>query len=210
MRLTWLGHACFEIAGEEKTVLTDPYDASVGYPLHPRRADIVTISHDHFDHNDLSWVQAGTVYRQPGDFEWDGVTVHGIPSFHDELLGRRRGENVIFKITIDGLRVCHLGDLGHRLREDKIRTIGMVDVLLIPVGGCYTIDRAQAAEVAQKLEPRLTVAMHYRTDAVSMAIDDEKGFLRLMGGVKLPEPSLEIDRRRLPARPQFVALDYLR
>lgn len=209
MNLTWLGHACFELAGENAVILTDPYDASVGYPLHPRRANIVTVSHEHYDHSDTSWIEADAVYRKPGYFKYQGVDIHGIPSFHDTLRGRKRGENIIYKFTMDGLRICHLGDLGHSLDEEKIRTIGRVDILLIPVGGLYTIDAEQALIIAQQLEARLVIAMHYKTDAINMSIDSEKTFLKSSGGTKLDGSSLEVDRHSLPENMEFIALDYL-
>ncbi|NLG38161.1 MAG: MBL fold metallo-hydrolase [Clostridiales bacterium] len=210
MKLTWLGHACFEIAAEQAVVITDPYDASVGYPIAMRRADIVTVSHEHFDHNDTSWVDAGAVYREPGQYERGGVQIHGIPSYHDRLRGQKRGENVIFKLALDGLRVCHLGDLGHRIDEALTRTIGLVDVLLIPIGGVYTIDGQEALEICRMIEPRLVVAMHFRTPATQIPIADERQFLKISGGEKISGCSIKFDRHSLKGPTRFVALDYFR
>lgn len=210
MKLTWLGHACFEIAAAQAVVITDPYDASVGYPIAMRRADIVTVSHEHYDHNDTSWVDAGAVCREPGQYERGGVQIHAIPSYHDRSGGQKRGENVIFKLTLDGLRVCHLGDLGHRIDEALTRTIGLVDVLLIPIGGVYTIDAEEALDICRKIEPRLVVAMHFRTPATKISIADERQFLRISGGEKLSDCSIAFDRHSLTGPTRFIALDYYR
>ncbi|MGI5877970.1 MAG: MBL fold metallo-hydrolase [Christensenellales bacterium] len=210
MKLTWLGHACFEIAATQAVVITDPYDASVGYPIAARKADIVTVSHEHYDHNDTLWVDAGAVCREPGQYERGGVQIHGIPSYHDRFRGQKRGGNVIFKLILDGLRVCHLGDLGHRIDEALTRTIGLVDVLLIPIGGVYTIDAEDALDICRKIEPRLVVAMHFSTPATRIQIADERQFLHLSGGEKLSDCSITFDRRSLTGPTRFVALDYYR
>ena len=198
MKLTWLGHACFEIAATQAVVITDPYDASVGYPIAARKADIVTVSHEHYDHNDTSWVDAGAVCREPGQYERGGVQIHGIPSYHDRFRGQKRGGNVIFKLILDGLRVCHLGDLGHRIDEALTRTIGLVDVLLIPIGGVYTID-AEDALISAGIEPRLVVAMHFLPPPEYRSPTSGSSFI--CRAAKLSDCSITFDRRSLTARP---------
>lgn len=165
MKITWLGHAKVVLAGAESTVVIDPYDASVGYPMDTPRADIVAVSHSHHDHSDVSSVP-GTpeVINQPGKYRVGGVKIKALSSFHDDQGGAQRGENLIFVVEMEGLRICHLGDLGHMPDEDLLPSLRNMDVMFIPVGGHYTIDAAQAVELIQMAKPRIAVAMHYKTD----------------------------------------------
>jgi len=140
MDITWLGHSSFRIKGKLATIVTDPYGASTGLKLPKTEADIVTVSHDHEDHNDLSRI--GGDFKEvlgPGEYEIREVSIFGISSFHDASGGSERGRNTIYTISMDSMRLCHLGDLGHRLTQEHLREIGEVDILFVPVGGVYTI-----------------------------------------------------------------------
>lgn len=170
MDIQYVGHSCFRIRGKEGVVVTDPYDPKmVGLPAPGVKADIVTISHDHGDHNNSAGVKPFNrdevfVIDHPGEYEVQGITVVGYPSFHDAQQGAERGKNIMFSIFLDNVHILHLGDLGHTLDEKTIEDIPDIDVLLCPVGGHFTINPAQAAEVISSLEPAYVVPMHYRTD----------------------------------------------
>lgn len=170
MTITYHGHAAFKLKGKIGTVVTDPYDDSVGFSLPKISADMVTVSHQHGDHNAISKI-SGTARRdkpfivdQAGEYEVGGISVFGVEAYHDAAEGAERGKNIIFTILIDGVRVCHLGDLGHELGSEQIDAIGSVDVLLCPVGGVYTINPEQAVKTIRALEPGIIIPMHFRTD----------------------------------------------
>lgn len=142
MDISFLGHSAFKLKGKTASVVTDPYDPSIGLKFPKTEADIVTITHDHLDHNAADQVGGNPfVISGPGEYEVKGIKIIGVPSFHDEKKGEVRGKNTIYNIKIDGLYICHLGDLGQtELGSEQSDAIGQVDVLLIPVGGFYTID----------------------------------------------------------------------
>lgn len=163
MDINYLGHSCFKIKGRKTSVVTDPFDPDmVGIKFPKTEADIVTVSHNHNDHNMA--VQVGNVKKvldTPGEYEIGGTSFIGVPSYHDAQKGAERGKNTIFVIEMDGLRLCHLGDLGHKLEETALEEIGDVDILFIPVGGIYTIDAKVACEVVAEIEPHIIIPMHY-------------------------------------------------
>lgn len=169
MDITYLGHSAFKLRGKIATVVTDPYSSTVGFDLPKVSADIVTISHQHDDHNAFEKISGTSrrpepyVIQAPGEYEVSGVGVFGWQTYHDDKEGKERGKNTIYIIHLDGLRICHLGDLGHVLSESQIHQIGEIDVLLIPVGGFYTINAKQAVEVVKSLQPSLVVPMHFQT-----------------------------------------------
>lgn len=166
MLITCLGHAKFllELDGGMR-VVTDPYDASTGYPVRPLQADAVLISHAHHDHSALETVDGYTsVIDRPGRHTLTSdVTVTAIEACHDDCGGARRGKTLLFVVEAEGLRVAHLGDLGHLPTEEQTALLKGVDVLMLPVGGFYTIDAAQAKKVCELLQPRVILPMHYRT-----------------------------------------------
>lgn len=183
MQFKWYGHSCFLLIASNGTrILTDPCAPSTGYRLHDIACDIVTSSHAHYDHNYFA-AASGT----PKRLSAEGVSVQGdlritgIPSFHDGNGGAERGGNLIFLIEGDGLRVAHLGDLGHRLPGETVARIGAVDVLLCPIGGTYTIDARAALAVAEALRPRVLIPMHYQTDALAFRLDGVDALLQAAG-----------------------------
>ncbi len=152
--------------------MTDPYDEKVGFKF-PRgiTADIVTVSHDHNDHNQAQLVKGvKKVVAGPGEYEVGGTSIIGIASFHDDQKGSLRGPNTIYVIEIDGMRLVHLGDLGHTIKTKRAETICEVDILMIPVGGEYTIGPKQAVEVVASLEPKVIIPMHYQTQGLDPSI----------------------------------------
>ena len=181
MKVTWLGHSCFLLQGEEGiTILLDPFfEDSVGYPLPKLKADMVMISHDHTDHNNVDAAGSNSqVIFGPGEYSSLGLEIRGIRSFHDQKKGRLRGENTIFCFELEGIRICHLGDLGHILSPSQISEIGPVDLLFLPVGGRYTIDAKGADEVIEQIHPALVVPMHYRTGGLGFELDGVDKFLK--------------------------------
>lgn len=195
MKLTWMGHACFLMEGNGVTWLTDPYDAEVGYPQPPVYADVVTMSHEHHDHNDASWVLGGPqIVRGSGSGSVCGLAYQAVDTFHDGEGGSLRGANRIYVVEMDGLRIAHLGDLGHGLSPEQLAQLGRVDVALIPVGGTYTLDAPAAAQVAAAIGAPLTVAMHFKLPGVQLPIADASAFLALTNGVQLGFSAMEIDK----------------
>lgn len=213
MIISYHGHAEFEMELADGTVLiTDPYDAHVGYAMKEYRADAVTVSHGHGDHaytdkiaGEYALVNEAGLWQLTQD-----AAVEAIPSVHDEEGGARRGKNLIMKIKADGLNVVHLGDQGDDLTDEQVRKIGRVDVLMIPVGGFYTIDAAMAGRIIEKLQPRVVIPMHYKTKVnQDWPIADEKPFLQLMGKENLlPLPLLRITKGDLSQQPAVVLLQH--
>lgn len=164
MDITYLGHASFKIKGKDVVVITDPFDESIGIKFPKETADVVTVSHQHSDHNNTSAVSdVKKVLEGPGEYEIAGVSFIGIPTYHDDKKGEERGDNTIFVIEIEGVRIAHLGDLGHLLSEKQVDLLGTIDILMVPVGGFYTIDAKQAAGLVSSIEPKIILPMHYNS-----------------------------------------------
>lgn len=210
MEITWYGHACFRLRAPEATVVTDPFTKELGYNLPTVRTDIVTVSHDHANHSYVKGVKGRfKVVQGPGEYEINGVFIYGIPTFHDGRRGRDRGKNTVYLFEFEDLTVCHLGDLGHMPTQTQVETLGDVDVLLIPVGGHYTINAAQAAEVINLLEPRVVLPMHYKTDLCQVKLDPVDRFLTEMGLKKAePRDTLKVTKSRLSDETQVTVLAY--
>lgn len=210
MNIKWLGHSCFKLTAEKGTVIvTDPFDESVGYPMPNVKADIVTSSHSHFDHNYFKAVKGNfDIVDTVGEHNIKGINIKGVNTFHDDEHGAKRGKNIVFVFDIDGIRVCHMGDLGHVLTEKQVEEIGPVDVLLIPVGGYYTIDAKQAVEVMNQLKPKITIPMHYKTEFINFPIDTVDNFLDMTGGKKILSPEMDVKKEDLEGEPIVVALNY--
>ncbi|MEA2046220.1 MAG: MBL fold metallo-hydrolase [Euryarchaeota archaeon] len=210
MKVSWLGHACFEIVDSRGTrIVIDPFDDTVGYEVPSVEADVVLVSHDHHDHNNVKAIRGDPqVVRSPGKHLAAGIEFRGVSTFHDEERGKLRGRNTIFCFVVDGLRVCHLGDLGHLLGGDDLRSVGEVDVLMIPVGGVYTIDADGAKRVIEQIGPRLVFPMHFRSEEFDVAPVD----LFLEGlEVERPGRGVSLTREDLPAAGtgwRVVLLDY--
>ena len=162
-------------------MVTDPYPPAIGLKLQRLDADLVTISHEHENHSYTQAVREAYEIRGPGEYEVAGVSVIGIPTFHDAEKGAKFGRNTVFLIEIDDLRVCHLGDLGHKLDDVEAEAVSSPDVLLVPVGGNTSMNAAQAAEVVRQLEPRFVVPMHYAIPGLKLQLDPLDKFLKEMG-----------------------------
>jgi L-ascorbate metabolism protein UlaG (beta-lactamase superfamily) len=181
MIATWLGHSCFRLMAQSgTTVILDPFHGEeVGYPLPRMHSDIVVVSHEHEDHNNVAGISGHPqVIRGPGRHKALGLEFLGVASSHDDTGGDLRGQNTIFCFSLDGIRICHLGDLGEPLGWPQVQSIGPVDLLFLPVGGRYTIDAIGADEVMRQLHPVVAVPMHYQTQNLSFELDSVHDFLR--------------------------------
>ena len=209
VEITWLGHSCFKIKGKEVTLVTDPYNGSIGYSPAKLEADIITLSHHHPGHSYVAGIEGNPkVLQGPGEYEVSEVFVTGISTFHDSSEGKSHGKNTIYLIEMDEVRLCHLGDLGHVLLPHQVEELGTVQVLFIPVGGVSTIDARIAAEIVRLLNPKLVLPMHYQTEVVAW-LDPVDKFLKEMGlrGVA-PQPKVSLTRSHLPSETQVAVLDY--
>jgi L-ascorbate metabolism protein UlaG (beta-lactamase superfamily) len=189
--VTWLGHGCFRLRGRGAAVVTDPYPPSIGLKLQRLDGDLVTVSHEHENHNYTQVMRDAYEIRGPGEYEVAGVSVIGVPTFHDSEKGARHGRNTVYLIEIDDVRVCHLGDLGHSLDDAEAEAIASPDVLLVPVGGHTAINAAQAAEIVRQLEPRFVVPMHYAIPGLKLQLDPLDRFLKEMA-VTSAEPQAKL------------------
>jgi L-ascorbate metabolism protein UlaG (beta-lactamase superfamily) len=214
LEIEWFGHACFRITGSGGiSIVTDPFDGrDLGYKTPDVAADIVLVSHEHFDHNKVNVVKGGpAVIRSAGLHRVKGVDVKGIQSYHDDAKGSKRGKNVIYSFELDGIAVAHLGDLGHVLSEAEAREIGRVDVVMIPVGGYFTIGPREADRVLGLIRPRVAIPMHYKTPAIDFPISPVEDFLKGKANVRrVGSNVLRLGREDLPGETQIVVLDYPR
>ncbi len=209
MDITWFGQSCFRLRFKAATIITDPYNGDLGLKLPRQKAEIVTISHDHEDHNNTRAVSPeAIVFRGPGEYERAGIFIFGIPTFHDRRNGRDRGPNTAYLIEGEGLSVCHLGDLGHVPTQTQVEQLNALDVLFIPVGGPSTLNAGQAAEVVSLLGPRVVIPMHYQLPGLKMKLDPVGKFLQEMGVAKVtPQESLRIVATSEPQETQIVVLE---
>jgi L-ascorbate metabolism protein UlaG (beta-lactamase superfamily) len=210
MEITWLGHSCFLIKGKEKTIIADPYHPDLGYHLGEPEADIVTVSHFHPGHNYIAGVaNEPNRIKSPGEYEIGGTFITGVATFHDDKKGSIRGKNTIYIIEMDGITLCHLGDLGHPLNPNLIEEIGDIDILFLPVGEVSTIPVDTAVEIVRQLEPHIVIPMHYKTEAFTGDLSPVDKFLDKMRIRDLEaKPKLSITSSSLPSSTQITVLNY--
>jgi len=211
MKIKWLGHASFLITSDTGTrLITDPYvtGGNLKYDEIHESADIVTVSHQHHDHNNVAAVQSNPeVVKDTGIREVKGIKFKGISCYHDDVGGKMRGTNIIFCFEIDGIRLCHLGDLGHQLSDEQVAELGKVDILFIPAGGYFTIDAKGATEVSDRLKPKVVIPMHFRNDRYSGPLVGVDEFLRGKKDVnQLDVSEVEFKAGQLPTSTQIVVL----
>lgn len=210
MDIYFYGQACIKLKGKSATVFIDPYkEEFTGLKL-PRdlSADLAISTHNHDDHNNLDAItDAAIKITGPGEYEVKAVSVTGVSTFHDKEQGAQRGRNTVYNIGIDGLNVVHLGDLGHSLSESDVDEIGATDILLVPVGGVYTIDAKTASDVVTSLEPKIVIPIHYGLPGLKFELDPVENFLKEMGFESIePLPKLSVTRDKLPGELQVVVL----
>lgn len=193
MVISWYGQACFKLQSGQKTIIIDPFDKKIGLAPPATNADMVLMTHDHFDHNNAGTIKGSPfVIQGAGEYEYQDVRVIGIDSYHDNEKGKERGLNVIYVVQYEGLRVVHMGDLGqHELTDEQVDRIGGIDVLLIPVGGVYTINGKQAAGIVHQVQPRMVIPMHYKIPSFTIDLETAESFLAEMGA-KDQEPQEKI------------------
>lgn len=211
MKIEWFGHASFLIESEEGIrIVTDPYepgsyDGAVGYSDIGVKADIVTVSHKHFDHNYIQAVPGAEVVDRPEGYKIKGIEIKGIASFHDDSRGSKRGGNIIFVFSIDGMKLSHLGDLGHI--PDDISLLKGLDIVFIPVGGVFTLNAEKAGQLVNLIKPKIVVPMHFKTDKLKFDIDGVDKFLKGKSKVKRSgNPVLKIDKNTLPEETEILVL----
>jgi len=206
--VTWLGHGCFRLRGRAAAAVTDPYPPAIGLKLQRLDANLVTVSHEHENHNYTQVMRDAYEIRGPGEYEVAGISVIGVPAYHDSEKGAKHGRNTIYLIEIDDVRICHLGDLGHLLDDAEAEAISAPDVLLVPVGGRTTINAAQAAGVVRQLEPRYVVPMHYAIPGLKLELDPLDRFLKEMAvAASEPQPKLSVQASSGEYETKVIVLD---
>jgi L-ascorbate metabolism protein UlaG (beta-lactamase superfamily) len=207
MKIKFLGHSCFLITSSlGMKILTDPYHTGEEFSLSEieESADVITISHEHPDHNNAGVVQ-GNPEVLKSSARISGIDFKAVESYHDDASGKERGNNRIFLFEIDGVKVCHLGDLGHQLNDALLSAIGKVDILMVPVGGGFTIDATGATQVCNRINPKVTIPMHYRSAGLKF-LGDVQEFLSGKDSVTTGKSELEFSKENLPAKPQVYVL----
>jgi len=214
MEVIYLGHSSFKFRGKSVTVVTDPYDPEyVGLKYPKTEADIVTVSHNHPDHNFISIVGGGPfVISQPGEYEIKDVSIFGFYSYHDDKQGAERGKNIIYLIEVDGFRICHLGDLGERLSSELIEEIGTADILCIPVGGKVTLGTNEAVELTAQIEPSIVLPMHFNLPGINQKIfGDLNPVDEFLSKMEVEDKTvldkLSISKDKLPEETKVVILE---
>ena len=189
------------------TVVTDPHDGrSIGIPTPSVAGDIILVSHDHFDHNSIKTVEKedSKIIKDDRKRNISNIEIRGIETFHDDARGAKRGKNIMYKFTMEGINFCHMGDLGHELDDETAQKIGDVDILFIPVGGNFTIDDKQAWNVINKIKPKIIIPMHYRIGGLSIPIAGIDPFLsRSRYKVLKVGNEIDIEKEDLPSEPEI-------
>jgi L-ascorbate metabolism protein UlaG (beta-lactamase superfamily) len=209
MKIKYLGHASFLITSDKGIrIITDPYASrpDLNYGEIKELADIVTVSHDHFDHNNAAAVR-GKPQVVRGTTKVQGVEFKGVPVYHDEAKGEQRGKNTIICFEVDGVRICHMGDIGHRLTDAQVAGLGKVDILLVPVGGFFTIDAEVASQICDAVAPKVLIPMHFKTSKCDLPIAKVDVFLQGKRNVsQLDASETEFHQEKLPATTQIIVL----
>jgi len=201
IKIRWHGHSCFEFSNE-KSLVIDPHDGvSIGIAPPKARADIVLITHDHFDHNQARVVEKPDTIVVRESKRIDDIDITSIKAYHDKEGGKKRGEINMYLVRYDFLKFLHVGDLGHLLDEETIKKIGKIDMLFLPVGGVFTIDAEEAYEIANKIDTRVIVPMHYKIEGLSLPIDRIDKFLEIASQsypIRHVANEIEIEKEDIP------------
>jgi Predicted Zn-dependent hydrolases of the beta-lactamase fold len=216
MKIKWYGHSAFQVTTEKGIrIIIDPYESgsfngALSYGKIEDEADIVLTSHDHADHNYTKDIRGKYNHiSKDGDHEIKDIKIKAIPCFHDSLGGKKGGSNLIFVITADGLNLVHMGDIGHSLDPELLKKIGKVDILLLPVGGFFTVDAVMAQKIMNDIKPSVTVPMHYKTAKCNFPITPVDDFTKNQKNVRvLKESSVVIKKDTLPKEPEIIVLQH--
>jgi len=206
MHIIWKGQSCFQVIvsqqkGEQVKIVIDPFSEEIGLKLPKMEADILLVTHGHYDHNNTKGVEGSPfLVEWPGEYERKDIFIQGIFSHHDEKEGKERGPNTIYTIEAEEMRLCHLGDFGQQeLTPEQLEAIGDIDILMAPVGGFFTIDAKGAAKVISQIEPRIVIPMHYHLPKLKIKIDGLDKFLKEMGRKSAEsQPKLLVKKKDLP------------
>ncbi len=215
MVIEWLGHSCFKVTlNGGKRILFDPYDFESGYGQLDTEADIAVISHPHHDHADLSGVKGKySLVNTPGVHTFDDLTIEGISTWHDRCEGKERGANLVFIMKSKTITLCHMGDIGCVPSDALFEKLIGIDVLLIPVGGVYTVDAKEALAICERISPNIIIPMHYKTSACTIDIEPLEYFLEAAGREydvsRLGKNMFEIDKGSLKKRTRIVVMEYM-
>lgn len=201
MVITWYGQACFKIQSGDLVVAIDPFTKEIGLTPPRFKTDVALVTHGHFDHNNVESLSGEPfIITGPGEYEVKGVMVRGIETYHDKAQGKERGLNTIYKIEMEGISLLHMGDFGEeKVRDETLEEIGDVDVLMIPVGGTYTITGLEAAKATKQIEPAYVIPMHYKLPGVKADLESAEAFLKEMGASKTePMEKLTLKKKDIP------------
>lgn len=211
MEITYLGHSCFLLKTKTAKLICDPYSQKIGFKMTKLSVDIVTVSHEHWDHNEVKAVDGeAMVINGPGEYEIQGISITGITSFRDDKEGKERGKNTIYVFEVDELRVVHLGDLGHKLSGKQLEELDGVDVLMIPVGGHTTIEMKKAKELIKEISPQILIPMHYKTKEHYAGFKDKATVKDFVGEMEMEvrkEKKLKLKKLDLPEEMELVILE---
>ena len=216
MKIKWYGHAAFLITSDQGLkIIIDPYEpgafgGQLSYGKINDQAEIVLTSHDHADHNYTKDIPGSPqIIKGSGSKTIKGISIKGISTYHDSSKGSERGTNTIFAIKLDNIQLCHLGDLGHLLSDKDLAEIGPVDILLIPVGGFFTIDSKEATRVAEQIKPKILIPMHFKTEKCGFPISPVEDFLKGKTNIKRAKASeATFDKANLPQQIEIVVLEH--
>lgn len=215
MRIKWFGHSSFLLTSEAGTrVLIDPYYKFLGYRMPvPIESDIVVVTHDHTDHNKINAASGDyLLVNEPKEYSRGDVSITGFKTFHDKVNGAKKGPNIVFRFQMDGLTICHCGDLGHLLTEQQIKEIGKVDIAIVPVGGRMTLDGPEAAQVVRQLQATVAIPMHYSTKALGIlgrfVFAKSDKFIKAVGQRTTEVNTLEVTKGNVSQFAGVVTMQY--
>ena len=209
MVITWFGHSCFRIEGKDASLLIDPFSKEIGLRPPKIKDDVVMVTHGHYDHSNLEGLPSESfLIKGPGEYEVKDVFIKGIQSFHDKSQGRERGLNTIYIIKMEDIALVHMGDFGQdALSEEQIDRIGDPDILMVPVGGVYTVNYKEAVEAIRQIEPKVVIPMHYRVPGLKVDIEGPEKFLKEMSLTpEKADKSWKVQKKSLPAEEMKLVL----
>jgi len=216
MKIIWHGQSCFQIIAQTKkskevTIVIDPFSEGIGLRVPKLQADILLVTHNHRDHNNVKTVSGNPfLIEGSGEYEIKGVFIQGISAFHDASLGRERGEVTIYTILAEGMSVCHLGDLGQKeLTADQLEKIGNIDILMIPIGGLYTISAKEALKIMAQIEPKITIPMHYQVPRLNLKLEKIDKFLKMLS-IRSVEPLVKLSIKKRDLSPEEAKIIVLK